>query len=272
MYGQRKSMKNIHILLPIKTIAMALFKSSNPALNAETFKKVIHPAGTEDVMTIQGTVNKTALLGLIVFASALYTWNLFYSALDPAAIYPYAMGGAIGGLVVAFIIIFKKTLAPYLAPVYCLLEGLLLGGLSAIMNLQFPGIVLQAILLTFGILFSLLFLYRLRIIKVTENFKLIVASATMGIAFYYLISFGARLIFSYEVPFIHESTTGGIIFSLVVVAIAAMNLVVDFDFIEQGAEQQAPKYMEWYAAFGLMVTIIWLYIELLRLLSKMRKK
>lgn len=250
---------------------MALFKSSNPALNAETFKKVETALGPSEVMTIQGTVNKTAILGLMVFVSAMFTWNLYAESVDFLLIKPYVIGGSVLALIVAFIIIFNKTNAPYLAPVYCFLEGLALGGLSALMDQSFPGIVLQAIVLTFGILFSLLLIYRLGIIKATENFKLIVASATAGIAVFYVIAFIGRY-FNFEVPFIHDNTVVGILFSVFVVVIAALNLVVDFDFIEQGAEANAPKYMEWYSAFGLMVTVIWLYLEILRLLAKSRKK
>ena len=250
---------------------MALFKSSNPALNAETFKKLEGLGAPADVMTIRGTVNKTAILGLMAFVSAMFTWNLYAESHNLAAIQPYIIGGSILALIVAFIIIFNKTTAPYLAPVYCFLEGLALGGLSALMDERFPGIVLQAIVLTFGILFSLLLIYRLGIIKATDNFKLIVASATAGIAMFYLIAFVGSF-FSFHVPFIHDNSGFGIVFSVFVVVIAALNLVVDFDFIEQGAEANAPKFMEWYSAFGLMVTVIWLYLEILKLLAKSRKK
>jgi len=182
---------------------------------------------------------------------------------------PLAVGGGILGFIMGIVVSFNVRLAPTLAPVYAILKGLCLGGISAYMEAIAPGIVVQAILLTLGILFSMLLIYKLRIIKVTENFKLMVASATMGIAIYYLIAMVGG-IFGLNLPFIHDSGTFGIIFSLVVVGLAALNLVMDFNAIEEGAAQGAPKYMEWYSAFGLMVTIIWLYLELLRLLSKLR--
>nr|WP_262496954.1 Bax inhibitor-1/YccA family protein [Formosa algae] len=224
-----------------------------------------------EVMTINGTVNKIAFLGFIVLATAYYTWNLFQENQDITRIQPYLLGASLTAFGVAVLIIYKKTTAPYLAPIYCGLQGLAIGGLSALMESRFPGIVIQAIILTFGILFSLLIIYRLGIIKATENFKLIVASATAGIALCYIISLVGSFI-GFHLPFIHDNSISGIIFSLFVVIIAALNLVVDFDFIEKGAEMKAPKYMEWYAAFGLMVTIIWLYIEILRLLAKSKSR
>ena len=250
---------------------MAFYKSSNPALSKKTFDQVIRDGDESEVMTINGTVNKTALLGLIVFISAYLTWNMFMSAQNIAAVQPFMIGGFILGFITAIVLVFKKTWAPYLAPLYCVFEGLALGGFSAFMEATFPGIVLQAIILTLTILFSLLLIYKMGIIKVTENFKLIVASATMGIALTYLISFVGGF-FGLHMSFIHEGSTFGIIFSVIVVIIAALNLVMDFDFIEEGAEKGAPKYMEWYAAFGLMVTLIWLYLEILRLLSKLRSR
>lgn len=251
---------------------MALFKSGNPALTKDTFKEVEKVAkGEENIMTLQGTVNKTALLLLAVIIPALYTWNLFNSTLDFETVKLYFWAGTIGAFVLSFVIVFNMDLAPFLAPVYAILQGLCLGGLSAAMNHKFPGIVMQALLLTFGIFVVLLIIYKLKIIKPTENFKLIVASATGGLALYYLASFGLYFA-GVELPFIHENNVGGIIFSLFAVVLASMNLVVDFDFIEQGVEGRAPKYMEWYGAFGLMVTIIWLYVEILRLLAKSRKK
>ena len=251
---------------------MALFKSGNPALTKDTFQDIDKVAKEEEnIMTLQGTVNKTGILLLSVIVSVLYTWNLFTSTLDFATIMPYFWTGTIGGLILGFIIVYNMDWSPFLAPVYAILQGLSLGGLSAAVDHIFPGIVMQALLLTFGICVVLLIIYKLKIIKPTENFKLIVASATGGLALYYLANFGLSLA-GIELPFIHENNTSGIIFSLFAVVLASMNLVVDFDFIEQGAERRSPKYMEWYGAFGLMVTIIWLYIEILRLLAKSRKK
>ncbi|WP_109831550.1 Bax inhibitor-1/YccA family protein [Reichenbachiella versicolor] len=249
---------------------MAFYKSKNPTLGVDTFTSVSRSVEETETMTISGTVNKTVLLGLLVFASAGITWNRFYSTMDFGSVQGFVMGGAVIGLVLGIVIAFKKTTAPYLAPVYAVAEGLMLGGISAFMEMTYPGIVLQAVSLTFGVLFGLLALYKMKVIQATENFKLIVASATMGIGFCYLISFIGRFV-GFEMPLIHDSGTFGIVFSLIVVAVAALNLVMDFDFIEEGEKVGAPKYMEWYGAFGLMVTLIWLYIEILRLLSKLRR-
>jgi uncharacterized YccA/Bax inhibitor family protein len=184
---------------------------------------------------------------------------------------PWVFGGLIGGFIVALVTVFKKQWALLTAPMYALLEGLALGGISAIFEARFPGIVIQAVGLTFGTLFCLLMAYKSGMIKVTENFKLGVVSATGAIALFYVVSFLLSM-FGISIPFIHGSGIIGIGFSLFVVAIAALNLVLDFDFIENGAARGVPQYMEWYAAFGLIVTLIWLYIEILRLLSKLRSR
>ena len=223
-------------------------------------------------MTLQGTVNKTGILLGILVLTAVYTWNLFFQTGNPAAVMPIAIGGAIGGFVLALITIFKKAWSPYTAPIYAALEGLFLGGISAIFEYQYPGIVIQATGLTLGTLASLLVLYKLGIIKPTENFRLMIVSATMGIAVLYLISMIMNMFGSSGIGFIHSNGLFGIGFSLFVVAIAALNLVLDFDFIEQGSELGAPKYMEWFGAFSLMVTLIWLYLEMLRLLAKLRSR
>ena len=251
--------------------ALQMFgRSGNPALRNSTFKN--EGATVDQVMTLQGTVNKTGILLALVVVGATYTWNLFFQDENPAAVMPIAIGGAIGGLVFALITMFKKEWAGVTAPVYAVLEGLFLGGISAIFEAQFPGIVIQATGLTLGTLASLLLLYKLGIIKPTENFRLMVVSATMGIGVLYLISFVMNMFGSGGIGFIHSNGLFGIGFSLFVVAIAALNLVLDFDFIEQGSEQGAPKYMEWFGAFALMVTLIWLYLEMLRLLSKLRSR
>lgn len=250
---------------------MALFKSGNPALDKETFVKCEKSTDHTNVMTISGTVNKTALLLLLTMAASFITWRLFFITFDFQLTKSIVIFGSIVGLALAFFIAFNKDLAGYLAPLYAIFEGLALGGLSAFMENAFPGIVIQSLSLTFAIFIALLFIYKLRLIKVTENFRLIVASATCGVALYYLASLGLRL-FGVELPLIHENTTGGIIFSLFVVILASVNLVVDFDFIEQGADNKVPKYMDWYGAFGLLVTVIWLYVEILRLLGKSRRR
>jgi len=185
---------------------------------------------------------------------------------------PIAIGGAIFGFGFALATIFKKTWASVTAPLYALSQGLFLGAISAIFELQFPGIVIQAVGLTMGTLASLLVLYKTGIIKPTENFRLMIVSATMGIALLYIVSMVMNMFGSSGIGFIHSNGLFGIGFSLFVVAIAALNLVLDFDFIEQGSEQGAPKYMEWFGAFSLMVTLIWLYLEMLRLLAKLRSR
>lgn len=244
-------------------------KSGNPTLKESTFDNVAFTGDSNDVMTIDGTVNKTVILLTLIIASSAFSWWALYNM--PAIVFPLMIGGAIGGLIVAIVLAFKKTLAPTLAPIYAVLEGLFLGSISAIFEGRFNGIVLSAIILTLGIFVSLLAVYKMRIIKVTENFKLMVVAATMGIAVFYLVAFVLSM-FHVQVALIHSNGTIGIVFSLVVIAIAAMNLVLDFDFIEKGAEQRVPKYMEWYGAFGLMVTLVWLYLEILRLLSKLRSR
>lgn len=246
-------------------------RTANPALNANTFNQLDWAQESSQSMTIQGTANKTAVMLALLVVAAGWTWHLFYQSQNVAAVVPWLTGGVIGGLVVAFITIFKKTWAPVTAPIYALLEGLVLGGISAIAELQFPGIVIQAVGLTFGTLLALLAAYSTGIIKATENFKLGVTAATGSIFMLYMTTWIMGF-FGIEIPYIHGSGVIGIGFSLFVVVIAALNLVLDFDFIEQGAEQGAPKYMEWYGAFGLMVTLVWLYLEILRLLAKLQSR
>jgi uncharacterized YccA/Bax inhibitor family protein len=205
----------------------------------------------------------------MMLITASYTWGRFMETRDPSTIYGLMMIGIVGGLVLAMVTVLKQTAAPYTAPGYALLQGLALGGISATLEARFPGIVIQAVGLTFGTLFCLLAAYRSGLIKPTENFKLGVAAATGGIFVLYLISFVMGF-FGRSIGFIHDSGTIGILFSGFVVVIAALNLVLDFDFIESGVEQGAPKYMEWYGAFGLLVTLVWLYLEILRLLAKSR--
>lgn len=246
-------------------------RSANPALSEKVFATRVYGAEAETAMTIQGTVNRTALMLAILVAVASVSWTRLSRAESIAEVMPWFWVGLIGGLILAVIIFFKKTLAPVLAPGYAALEGLFLGILSAMMEQVYPGIVFQAVLLTFGTLASLLVAYKTGFIKATENFKLGVAAATGGIFVVYMIGFVLRM-FGTGIPLIHESGMVGIGFSLFVVVIAAMNLVLDFDFIEEGARRGAPKYMEWYGAFGLIVTLVWLYIEILHLLAKLRSR
>ncbi len=255
-------------------------RSGNPALKESTFLDL----GTGAVvsrdggaMTLNGTVNKTGILLLLAVLTAAFAWNqsITVDAAGLKTVAPgmigYVLGGAIGGLVLALITVFKKTWAPVTAPLYALVEGFFLGAISAMYEIRFDGIVFQAVLLTFGTLFALLMAYRSGLIKATENFKLGVVAATGGIALVYLATIVLGF-FNINIPLIHESGIVGIGFSLFVIVIAALNLVLDFDFIESGVEQGAPKYMEWYGAFGLIVTLVWLYLEFLRLLSKLNSR
>ncbi|PZS98273.1 MULTISPECIES: Bax inhibitor-1/YccA family protein [Stenotrophomonas] len=251
-------------------------RSGNPALSESTFLDLASGSvvtSPDQAMTLNGTVNKTGFLLLLTVLTAAFAWNQsideYDQVMDAAKV--YAMGGAIGGLVLALVTVFKKEWSPVTAPMYALVEGLFLGAISAVFNAKFPGIVFQAVLLTFGTLFALLIAYRSGVIKATENFKMGVVAATGGIALLYLASFVLGF-FNIDVPVIHDSSWLGIAFSLFVVVVAALNLVLDFDFIETGVAQRAPKYMEWYGAFGLMVTLVWLYVEFLRLLSKIQQR
>jgi uncharacterized YccA/Bax inhibitor family protein len=245
-------------------------RTGNPTLRAETFTGAGRAVDSAQAMTIQGTVNKTGILLILVLVTAGYTWNLAFTS-GVQAVNPYIWGGAIGGLVFALVTAFKPAWAMVTAPIYALLEGLFLGGFSAFFEAMYPGIVIQAVGLTFGTLFALLMAYKSGLIKATENFKMGVAAATGGIFLVYMATMLLGF-FGVPIPYIHGSGLIGIAFSGFVVVIAALNLVLDFDFIESGAERGAPRYMEWYAAFGLMVTLIWLYIEILRLLAKLRDR
>ncbi len=245
-----------------------MMRTANPALNDKTFQQTGF-GQYADTMTLQGTVNKTGMMLLLLIAGAAYTWNLFLEQ-DPS-VTMWMMVGVIGGLIVSFVTIFKKEWSAVTAPLYAILEGFALGGISVMLESVYPGIVIQAVALTFGTAGCLLIAYKSGVIKATENFKLGIFAATGGIAVIYLVGW-IMSFFGTSIPYIHENGLIGIGFSLVVVVIAALNLVLDFDFIEKGAEMGAPKYMEWYAAFGLMVTLIWLYIEILRLLSKLNSR
>ncbi|MFT3937042.1 MAG: Bax inhibitor-1/YccA family protein [Chitinophagaceae bacterium] len=254
---------------------MAIFKSGNPALNEKTFQQSVVINETE-VMTERGTLNKFFLLFLLVMATASITWNAFSQGKDVTS---WLWIGLIGGFITAIVLMFKPVWASFLTPVYALFEGAFIGGVSAIYNFAFKdaattatgGIVMQAVGLTFAVVIAMFALYRFRIIKATETFKSVIITATAGIAIFYLLAIVLRL-FHIDMPLIHSSGTLGIVFSLVVVCIAALNLILDFDRIEQGVAMGAPKYMEWYGAFGLLVTIVWLYLEILRLLAKLNRR
>ncbi|MBN1342605.1 MAG: Bax inhibitor-1/YccA family protein [Phycisphaerae bacterium] len=245
-------------------------RTSNPALKANMFQhlgEIVEPA---NVMTLQGTINRTAVLLGLVFVSALWTWNL--GAMQSPSLGIWMFGGCGVGLVLALVTIFKMTWAPITGPLYALAEGLALGGISSILNQSsYEGIVAQAVALTFGVLAVMLVLYKGRFIRATERFKTGVMAATGGIVLVYLATIVLGL-FGVSIPFIHGNGLIGIGFSLFVVGIAALNLVLDFAMIEEGVEAGAPKYMEWYCAFALMVTLIWLYLEILRLLAKLNSR
>jgi uncharacterized YccA/Bax inhibitor family protein len=239
-------------------------RSGNPVLRDSTFDQA--PVfGDIRAMTIQGTVNKTFLLLFLTMGTAVYTW------LHPALVSPFLLPLVFGGLVVALVTVFKQRWAMVTGPLYAVIEGALLGVISLAFERSYPGIVMQSVGLTFGTLFCLLLAYTTRLIQATENFKLGVVAATGAVFIVYLVDIVLSL-FHRNVAFIHSNGTFGLIFSAVVVTIAALNLVLDFDFIKQGARGGAPKYMEWYGAFGLIVTLIWLYLEILRMLAKSRSR
>jgi uncharacterized YccA/Bax inhibitor family protein len=245
-----------------------LFRSNNPVLKERTFAGQI---ATGETMTIQGAVNKTGVLLLFVVVAAAWTWGLSHSETPDAAI-PWMIGGIFLGLVAALVTTFKQTWAPITAPIYALCEGLALGGISAFFERAYPGIAIEAISLTFGVLFVLLVAYKTGIVRATRGFKLGVIAATGAIAVVYLVNMVMTLFFHTRMSFLYSSTPLGIGISVVVVVIAALNLILDFDLIETGARMGAPKYMEWYSAFAMMVTLIWLYLEILRLLGKTRRR
>lgn len=246
-------------------------RTSNPALLPGTFQGYGY-VSAGDAMTVQGVVAKTGILLAMVLLTAGWTWIKYYqSGANPQAVSVPMMIGLLGGFVLAMATVFKKEWAPITAILYALLEGLFLGGLSAMFETSFPGIIIQTTALTFGTLFAMLALYRSGVIKVTENFKLGVMAATGGIALFYLVTMILSF-FGISVPFVYGGGAMGIAFSIFVVGIAALNLVLDFNLIEEGANRNLPKYMEWYCSFALMVTLIWLYIEFLRLLSKVRER
>ncbi len=251
---------------------MNLTKSSNPVLNERVFSR--ESTWSQEVMTINGTVNKTGLMLLLVIAGALFTWNKFFTAFtidNPqagmAAVAPWLMIGGIGGLIVALITSFRPQSSAITAPIYAVLEGVLLGGLSAVFESMYAGIVMRAVALTMGVFVAMLVLYRSQVVPITNKFRMGVFAATGGIALVYLGSFIAGL-FGANTAFLYDSSPLSIGISLVVIVVAALNLMLDFDFIEKASASGAPKYMEWYGAFGLMVTLVWLYLEMLRLLSK----
>ncbi len=241
-----------------------MMRSGNPALRGNAFSG-IGARTSEQAMSIQGAVDKSFILFGLVLLSSWWVWQ------NPSRFIPFLFPALIAGFILAMVIIFKKEWSPVASPAYALVQGVFIGTVSALFEKQYPGIVIQAVGLTFGVLFCMLIAYRSGLIKVTHGFRLGVVAATGGIALLYFVSIVMGF-FGASIPFIHQSGPIGIGFSLVVVVIASLNLVLDFDFIERGASARAPKYMEWYAAFGLMVTLIWLYLEMLRLLAKLQQR
>jgi len=245
-------------------------RTSNPAFAAKTFTVNGVAAGYGPSMTISGTVNKAGILMLCVVATAIFAWSQA-TVNGPASVGGYIMLGAFGGFIVAMVTTFKKEWSPVTAPIYALLEGLFLGSLSAMLEMRYPGIAIEAVAATFGTCFCMLLAYRSGLIRPTQKFMIGVVAATGGIFVVYFLSMILGL-FHITVPGIFGSGPIGVLFSLAVVTIAALNLILDFGMIEEGAHRGAPKYMEWYGAFGLMVTLVWLYLEIIRLLSKLRDR
>lgn len=261
------------------------FRTGNPALKEGVFDKPQQPVGgagtgtgvgvdsraSSESMTLQGTVNKSFLLLLITTVAAGVTWHYALAA-SPVSVMPWALGSGIVAFVVALVIIFNNPLAPALSPFYAAFEGLALGCISAYYEAKYPGLVVQSVGLTICVFLSMLFAYTSKLIKATENFKMGVVSATLGICVLYLVNLVCITFFHLPIKPIYDTGIVGICLSLFIVIIAALNLVLDFDFVETGVEARAPKHMEWYGAFGLLVTLVWLYLEILRLLYKLRSK
>ncbi|MEA3317806.1 MAG: Bax inhibitor-1/YccA family protein [Bacteroidota bacterium] len=254
---------------------MNIGRSSNPALSTKVFNNKTYANTMSETMTLEGTVNKSILMLVLVMLGAFYTWRLFYNAsnaeIGASLIGKWMAIGGIGGFVMSLITIFKKEWSYFSAPLYAVLEGLFLGGISAFFEAQYPGIVMQAVALTFGTLLVLLFGYKTGVINVTKKFRAGVIAATGAVALVYLISFIFSM-FGGQSLILNSNGIIGIGISLVIVVIAALNLVLDFDFIAQASKKSLPKYMEWYSAFGLILTLVWLYIEFLRLLSKLSSR
>jgi uncharacterized YccA/Bax inhibitor family protein len=249
-------------------------EKASPAFNERTFTRYAGYAGER--MTVDGTIHKTGFLMVCMIIPATWMWMQVMNATTSfspasAAVGPWLIGGLVGGLIFALVTAFKPTWAPFTAPLYAFCQGFVLGGVSAVFEAQLRGIVIQAVALTIGVMVTMLFLYRSRIIKVTDRLRGMIVAATAAIALVYLGTFVLSLA-HVRIPYIHDGGTLGIIIALVVAGVAAMNLLLDFDFIERGAEAGAPAFMEWYGAFGLMVTLIWLYLRILRLLAMLSRR
>lgn len=247
-------------------------RSRNPVLNAKTFERFSQIGVAGETMTLEGTINKSAFLLLLVVAAAAWPWYNYFTSAGTYDVYPTLMGGALIGFVFALITAFAPAYAALTAPIYAVCEGLALGSVSALYEHRWPGVVIPAVSLTFAVFAVMLIAYRAGVIRATQTFRTVVIVATSAIALLYLVDLGLIFFAGANVPFIHEGGTIGILFSLFVVGLAALNLILDFSFVEEGVTHGAPKRVEWYAAFGLLVTLVWLYLEILRLLSKLRRR
>jgi uncharacterized YccA/Bax inhibitor family protein len=242
--------------------------TANPAMDEAVYERAGRADTFATVMTIQGAVVKTAFLIVILLVAGAYSWSQAVAGAGNLG-YGLLVASSIGGFITALVTIFIPRVSPITAPIYAALEGVLLGAISAVFETRYPGIVIDAVGLSIGVLLVMLFVYGTGIVRATEKFKIGVIAATGAVCLVYLVDmiisfFGSR------VPFIHEAGMVGIGFSFAVVVIAALNLILDFDFIEQGVKRGAPKYMEWYGGFSLLVTLVWMYLEILRLLAKLR--
>ena len=252
---------------------MAIFKSGNPAVQEKAYDGTIFEGiHTGEVMTIKDTMKKFGVLFMLMLGSTVFAWTQFYKGSDPT---PLLIGGTVGMIVCSIAMSVKKQWSPILAPIYAIILGLFVGSASAIYDYAFqtkyPGIVMQAVGLTLVVALVMFVLYYTRIIRVTEKFKSVIIIATVSLMVFYLIQFVASTVFNTTIgAFTSASTPLGIGFSVVVVCLAALNLLLDFDMIEKGAEKQVPKFMEWYSAGALLFTLVWLYLEILRLLSKLK--
>jgi uncharacterized YccA/Bax inhibitor family protein len=253
---------------------MALLRSGNPTLQEKSYEGTIFQGiTTGQEMTIKGTMNKFGFLFIMMLGTTFFSWSQFYKGSDPM---PLMLIGVFGGLLLAIVMMVKKQWSPYIAPAYALLEGLFVGSVSAYYDYAFkssyPGLVMQAVGLTLVVSLVMFLIYRYRIIKVTQKFRAVITIATISLAVFYLVQWIASLAFNTQIgAFTNAATPLGIGFSVVVVCLAALNLLLNFDMVEKGVEMKAPKFMEWYSAFGLLVTIVWLYLEILRLLSKLNR-
>lgn len=242
---------------------------ANPTLSEKAFDYAIQNSN-EETMTINGAINKAIILSLILMLSALVS-VYFVLARNIELLYPAVMVSSIGALILGIIMTFKKEMAKTFSILYAILEGIAIGGISFVFNAVYEGIVAQAVFFTSVDLLIMLLLYKFRIIKVNDKFRSVIFGATLCIAIVYFINFILGF-FKMSVPFLTDSSPIGIVISVVIVAIASFNLLLDFDFIERGANMNMPKYFEWYSAFGLLVTLVWLYLEILRLLSKIKSR